>query len=86
MFFNSDYRQRLVNWEGVAHIWGLHEIKQRRSTTALFLLPDSQEMEFVVHSAPVVDNAPGLHWCFYVPVSGSGTEERLLRLLKQDSK
>ncbi|MGE7601540.1 helix-turn-helix transcriptional regulator [Peribacillus sp. NPDC097675] len=121
MFFNSDYRQRLVDWEGYArymtamvranidrykdnplymerferlrleseefvHFWDLYEIKQKRVATALFRLPDSQEMEFVIHSASVVDNDPGLHWCFYVPVPGSGTDESLLRLLEQDNK
>ncbi|RUS46456.1 helix-turn-helix transcriptional regulator [Cohnella sp. AR92] len=121
MFFNSDYRQRLVNWEEFAryttatvranidrykdnplymerferlrleseefvHFWELYEIKQRRVATALFRLPDAQEMEFVIHSASVVDNDPGLHWCFYVPVPGSGTEEGLLRLLERDIK
>ncbi|NHN32223.1 helix-turn-helix transcriptional regulator [Paenibacillus agricola] len=121
MFFNSDYRQRLVNWEGFAryttamlranldrykdnplymerferlrleseefaHFWELYEIKQKRVATALFRLPDSQEMEFVIHSASAVDNDPGLHWCFFVPVPESGTEERLLRLLKRDIK
>ncbi|MGG6310524.1 helix-turn-helix transcriptional regulator [Paenibacillus macerans] len=120
-FFNSDYRQRLVYWEGFAryttamlranldrykdnplymerierlrleskefvHFWELYEIKQRRVATALFRLPDSQELEFVIHSASAVDNEPGLHWCFYVPVPDSGTEERLLRLLEQDIK
>ncbi|MHA6531662.1 helix-turn-helix transcriptional regulator [Paenibacillus sp. BAC0078] len=117
MFCNSEYRQRLVNWEAYAryttamlranldrykdnplymerierlrleskefvHFWEFYEIKQRRVATALFRLPDAQEMEFVIHSASVVDNDPDLHWCFYVPVPGSGTEESLLRLLK----
>ena len=121
MFFHSDSRQRLVNWEGFAryatamvranlgrykdnplymerlerlrreskefaHFWELYEIKQKRVATALFRLPDLQEMEFVIHSASVVDNDPGLHWCFYVPVPGSGTEERLLRLLDREIK
>lgn len=64
--------------------WELYEIKQKRVGTAVFRLPDNQEMSFVIHSASVVDNDPGLHWCFYVPVAGSGTEERLMRLLQQD--
>ncbi len=121
MFFNSDYRQRLVDWEGFArymtamvranidrykdnplymerfkrlrleseefvHFWDLYEIKQKRVATSLFRLPDAQELEFVIHSASVVDNDPGLHWCFYVPVPGSGAEESLLRLLERDKK
>ncbi|MFD2379780.1 helix-turn-helix transcriptional regulator [Paenibacillus xanthanilyticus] len=121
MFCNSDYRQRLVNWEGYArysagmlrasldrykdnplfmqrferlireseefaYFWELYEIKQKRTAgTALFRLPDAQELEFVIHSASVIDNDPSLHWCFYVPVPGSGTEERLLRLLKKNT-
>lgn len=68
------------------HFWELYEIKQKRVATALFRLPDLQEMEFVIHSASVVDNDPGLHWCFYVPVPGSGTEERLLHLLNRETK
>lgn len=74
-------RLRLESKEFV-HYWELYEIKQRRAATALFRLPDSQEMEFVIHSASVIDNDPSLHWCFYVPVPGSGTEESLIRLLK----
>ncbi|WP_260405246.1 helix-turn-helix transcriptional regulator [Paenibacillus sp. 598K] len=66
------------------HFWELYEIKQKRVATSLFRLPDAQEMEFELHSAAVIDNDPGLHWCFFVPVPGSGTEERLLRLLEQD--
>ncbi|SDE16753.1 Helix-turn-helix domain-containing protein [Paenibacillus sp. UNCCL117] len=66
------------------HFWELYEIKQKRVATALFRLPDAQEVEFELHSAAVIDNDPGLHWCFFVPVAGSGTEERLLRLLEQD--
>ena len=69
-----------------AHFWEFYEIKQKRVVTALFRLPDLQEMEFVIHSASVVDNDPGLHWNFYVPVPGTGTEERLLRLLDREIK
>ncbi|MFE6799843.1 helix-turn-helix transcriptional regulator [Paenibacillus chitinolyticus] len=57
--------------EEFKHFWQLYEIKQKRVATALFRLPDAQEMEFVLHSAAVIDNDPGLHWCFFVPVSGS---------------
>ena len=64
--------------------WELYEIKQKRAATAIFRLPDEQEMEFVIHSASVIDNDPGLHWCIYVPVPGTGTEERLLRMLEQN--
>ncbi|MFD1955050.1 helix-turn-helix transcriptional regulator [Paenibacillus thailandensis] len=120
MFFNSDYRKRLANWESFArystallranfdrykdnslymerferlkresedfaYFWDLYEIKQKRVTTAIFRLPDGQEMEFALHSAGAIDNNPGLHWCFFVPVAGSGTEERLVRLLEKDS-
>ena len=67
-----------------AYFWDLYEIKQKRVTTALFSLPDGQEMEFELHFAAAIDNDEGLHWCFFVPVPGSGTEERLLRLLEQD--
>ncbi|MFD2700754.1 hypothetical protein ACFSVM_09760 [Paenibacillus shunpengii] len=64
----------------------MYEIKQKRVATALFRLPDGQEMEFELHSTAVIDNDPGLHWCFFVPVPGSGTEEILLYLLKQDKR
>nr|WP_221468725.1 helix-turn-helix transcriptional regulator [Cohnella thailandensis] len=76
-------RLRMESKEFV-HYWELYEIKHRRVATALIRLPDSQELEFVIHSASVVDNDPGLHWCFYVPVPGTGTEERLLRLLERE--
>ncbi|UOQ50343.1 helix-turn-helix transcriptional regulator [Gracilibacillus caseinilyticus] len=68
------------------HFWELYEIKQKRVATALFRLPDAQEMEFELHSSALIDNDPGLHWCFFVPVPGSGTEERLVRLLEQDRR
>jgi len=119
MFFNPDYRKRLVNWEvfarysaavlrasfdrykdnplymerlerlrresvDFANFWDLYEIKQKHVINTLFRLPDGQEMEFVLHSAAAIDNAAGLQWCFFVPVPGSGTEERLLRLLEQN--
>lgn len=67
-----------------AYYWNLFEIKQKRVTTALFRLPDGQELEFALHSATVIDSDPGLHWCFFAPVPGSGTEQRLQRLLAQD--
>jgi len=67
-----------------AYFWDLYEIKQKRVKTALFRLPDGQEMEFELHFTAAIDNDAGLHWCFFVPVPGSGTEERLLRLLEQD--
>lgn len=70
--------------EVFAYFWELYEIKQKRVATALFRLPDEQEMEFMIHSASAIDNDPGLHWCFFVPVPDSGTEERLLRLLERD--
>ncbi|WP_409295651.1 helix-turn-helix transcriptional regulator [Peribacillus sp. SCS-26] len=70
--------------EDFAYFWDLYEIKQKRVKTALFRLPDGQEMEFELHFAAAIDNDAGLHWCFFVPVPGSGTEERLLRLLEQD--
>nr|WP_217595799.1 helix-turn-helix transcriptional regulator [Cohnella sp. GbtcB17] len=70
--------------EDFVHLWELYEVKQKRVATSLFRLPDAQEMEFTLHSAGVIDNDPGLHWCFFVPVPGSGTEERLLRVLEQD--
>lgn len=119
MFFNADYRQRLVNWEQYAkystamlranlerykdnplymnrierlrleseefvQFWELYEIRQKRIAAVTFRLSDGQELEFVAHSASVIDNDPSLHWCFYVPVPGSGTEEKLFRLLEQD--
>ena len=85
---NPLYMERLerlrMDSKEFVHYWELYEIKHRRVATALFRLPDSQELEFVIHSASVVDNDPGLHWCFYVPVPGTGTEERLLHLLERE--
>ncbi|MBM6998204.1 helix-turn-helix domain-containing protein [Paenibacillus sp. DXFW5] len=65
-----------------SRFWELYEIKQKRVSTALFRLPGAQMMEFKVHSASI-DNNPGMHWCFFVPVPGTGTEENLLRMLEQ---
>jgi len=85
---NPLYMERLERLrresEEFVHFWELYEIKQKRVTTALFHLPDGHEMEFAIHSAAAVDNDPSLHWCFFVPVTGSGTEETLLRILEQD--
>ncbi|MFB5761342.1 helix-turn-helix transcriptional regulator [Paenibacillus medicaginis] len=67
------------------YYWNLYEIKQKRVATSLFRLPDGQEMEFTIHSAGVIDNNPDLHWCFFVPVPGTDTEERLLQMLEEDS-
>ncbi|MFB5268291.1 helix-turn-helix transcriptional regulator [Paenibacillus enshidis] len=67
------------------YYWDLYEIKQKRVATSLFRLPNGQEMEFMIHSAGVIDNNPDLHWCFFVPVPGTDTEERLLRLLENDA-
>ncbi|WP_339818569.1 helix-turn-helix transcriptional regulator [Paenibacillus sp. FSL R7-0216] len=71
--------------EEFSRFWELYEIKQKRVSTALFRLLDTQMMEFKVHSASI-DNNPGIHWCFFVPVPGTGTEENLLRMLEQDKK
>ncbi|MDP4096364.1 helix-turn-helix transcriptional regulator [Paenibacillus sp. P96] len=71
--------------EEFVHLWELYEIKQKRVATAQFLLPDRQKMEFMIHYASAIDNDPGLHWCFFVPMPGSGTEEKLLHLLEQDT-
>ncbi|WP_046227344.1 helix-turn-helix transcriptional regulator [Paenibacillus dauci] len=67
-----------------ASLWDKYEIQQKRVTTARYQLEDDQIMEFTIHYTAVIDNNPGLHWCFFVPVPGSGTEERLLQKLEQD--
>ncbi|SES18357.1 Helix-turn-helix domain-containing protein [Gracilibacillus ureilyticus] len=65
--------------------WQQHEIRQKSAVPVRYLLPDGQEMAFTIHCALVIDNDPGLHWCFFVPTPGSGTEERLALLLAQDT-
>ncbi|ANF94994.1 helix-turn-helix transcriptional regulator [Paenibacillus bovis] len=119
IFFDEDYRRRLLNWEEFARysvaimrtrfedyqkhplyrdrferllqdsdvfasLWAKYEIQQKRVKTAYYQLEDGQIMEFDIHYTSVIDNDPGLHWCFFVPVPGSGTEERLLQRLEQD--
>ncbi|OZB95450.1 helix-turn-helix transcriptional regulator [Paenibacillus sp. XY044] len=85
---NPLYKERLERLRRESadfeYFWNLYEIKQKRVTTAIFRLPDGQEMEFMLHSAAAIDNDPDLHWCIFAPVPGSGTEERLMSLLEQD--
>lgn len=85
--FMERFERLRTESEDFTRFWELYEIKQKRSAgTAKFRLPDAQELTFTIHSASVIDNDPGLHWCFYVPVPGTGTEERLVRLLAEDKK
>lgn len=68
-----------------ARFWEWHEIRQKSSAVPVqYRLPDGLELAFTLHCASAIDNDPGLHWCFFVPAPGSGTEERLALLLKQD--
>ncbi|MFD1903117.1 hypothetical protein ACFSQ7_01640 [Paenibacillus rhizoplanae] len=58
---------------------------KKSSAPVQYLLPGGQELSFTIHCA-ALDNNPGLQWCFFVPTPGSGTEERLADLLKQDAE
>ncbi|WP_379138705.1 helix-turn-helix domain-containing protein [Paenibacillus sp. sgz500958] len=73
------------NSEDFVRLWEWHEIRQKSSAPVHYLLPDGQELAFTVHCA-AIDYNPGLQWCFFVPTPGSGTEERLANLLKQDAE
>ncbi|CQR59110.1 helix-turn-helix domain-containing protein [Paenibacillus riograndensis] len=82
MFMNRF--DRLKNSEEFLRLWEWHEI--RHKTTAVPVqcrLADGPELAFTIHCAAAIDNDPGLHWCFFVPMPGSGTEEKLSLLLSQ---
>lgn len=74
------------NSEDFVRFWECHEIRQKSTVPVHYRLPDGQELAFTIHCAAAIDNDPGLHWCFFVPTPGSGTEERLALLLTQDSE
>ncbi len=74
------------NSEDFVRLWEWHEIRQKSTVSVHYRLPDGQKLEFTIHCAAAIDNDPGLHWCFFVPTPGSGTEERLALLLTQDSE
>lgn len=74
------------NSEEFVRLWEWHEVRQKSTVPVHYLLPDGQKLEFTIHCAAAIDNDPGLHWCFFVPTPGSGTEERLALLLKHDSE
>ncbi|WPP41314.1 helix-turn-helix transcriptional regulator [Paenibacillus hunanensis] len=76
--FNRLYRESSV----FAELWDQFEIRQKRVSTATYVLADGQEMEFEIHSASAIDSDPGLHWCFFVP--SSETASKLTLLLEQD--
>lgn len=87
---NPMYMERFerlkLNSEDFVRLWEWHEIRQKRTVPVHYRLPDGQKLEFTIHCAAAIDNDPGLHWCFFVPTPGSGTEERLALLLTQDSE
>ncbi|MFS0725204.1 helix-turn-helix domain-containing protein [Paenibacillus sp. 1P07SE] len=75
------------NSEDFVRLWERHEIRQKSTAVPVHCrLPDGRELTFTIHCAAAIDNDPGLHWCFFVPTPGSGTEERLARLLAQGSE
>jgi len=87
---NPIYRERFErlkrNSKDFVRLWEWHEIRQKSTVPVYYLLPDGQTLEFTIHCAAAIDNDPGLHWCFFVPTPGSGTEERLALLLTQDAE
>ncbi|MCT1402953.1 helix-turn-helix transcriptional regulator [Paenibacillus sp. p3-SID867] len=87
---NPQYMERYErlrrNSEDFIRLWEWHEIRQKSTVPVHYRLPDGQMLEFTIHCAAAIDNDPGLHWCFFVPTPGSGTEERLALLLTQDSE
>lgn len=82
---NPLYMERFArlsrNSEDFVRLWELHEIRQKDTVPVHYRLPDGQELSFTIHCAAAIDNDPGLHWCFFVPAPGSGTEEKLALLL-----
>lgn len=65
--------------------WDLYEIKQNHAFAAELRLPNGTEMHFDIRSAGCVDHNPALIWTILVPQAGSGTEERLTRLLAEEA-
>lgn len=63
--------------------WDLYEIKQKQVVNAFFRTESGHDLAFELHSAQVIDNIPGLHWCFFIPIDGSGTEEILRGITDQ---
>ncbi|MDO3409871.1 helix-turn-helix transcriptional regulator [Saccharibacillus sp. CPCC 101409] len=69
--------------EVFAELWEKHEIRQKRVEVARYRLPGTGLLEFQTHSAGEIDGRPDLHWCLFVPVPGSGTEEKMRELLNR---
>lgn len=69
--------------EDFVRFWERYEIRQKSTVPVHYRLPDGQELAFTIHCATAIDNDPGLHWCFFVPIPGSGTEETLELMLSQ---
>ncbi|WP_244935582.1 helix-turn-helix transcriptional regulator [Paenibacillus glycanilyticus] len=82
--FMERFKQLLRDSEDFARFWDLFEIQQKRVTRAAYFLPDGQRMDFEIHSATGIDNDPNLHWCIFMPVASTNTEEQLIRLLEKD--
>lgn len=75
------------NSEDFIRFWELHEIRQKSSAVPIkYRLEDGLELSFTIHCAAAIDNDPGLHWCFLVPIPGTGTEERLIHLQAQNAE
>lgn len=84
--FMRRFERLLQESEDFARFWQLFEIQQKRVTRAAYFLSDGQRMNFEIHSAAVIDNDPNLHWCIFMPMAETDTEERLCRLLEQDNR
>lgn len=78
------YEHLRRNSEDFVRLWERHEIRHKSTVPVHYRLPDGQVLAFTIHCAYAIDNDPGLHWCFFVPTPGTGTEERLALLLAQD--
>ncbi|OWA35840.1 DNA-binding protein [Saccharibacillus sp. O16] len=50
------------------HYWDMYEVQQKQVMRAIYRVLDHQILEFNIHSAGMIDNDPGLHWCIFVPV------------------
>ncbi|WP_051416867.1 helix-turn-helix transcriptional regulator [Paenibacillus sp. J14] len=80
------FEQLKQNSEDFVRMWEWHEVRQKSTFhyPIHYRLPDGQVLSFTIHCATAIDNDPGLHWCFFVPTPGSGTEEKLAQLLAED--
>lgn len=61
-------------------LWSTRDITEKTIRTMRFNHPEAGPLTFNVNSFSQINGDAGVHSCFYIPVEGTGTEEKL-RLL-----